>query len=84
MDEICRRCHCTITDAAAVVTVTVGKEHVYCSNCWNGIEPKWHHQIKKYFPLQNLRILTSPYVHFDAPRQHFNPLPVEHADASMA
>ncbi|HEY7492403.1 MAG TPA: hypothetical protein VIH59_15005 [Candidatus Tectomicrobia bacterium] len=84
MEDICRRCHSTIIDSAAIVTVKVRKEHMYCSNCWNGIEPKWHHRIRHAFPMQNLRILTSPYVTYGPPLRHTNPLSVEHAEVSMA
>jgi hypothetical protein len=70
MDQnICARCCCSITDAAGIVTVKVTKEQTYCSICWNGVKPRWFRRIKKYFPMQNLNVLMSPYIHFDLPRR---------------
>jgi len=84
MNDICEHCYSTISDTAGIVWIKIQKEHVYCCLCFEGIKPRWFRWCRKYFELKNMAVVLAPYIHYGPPLRHCNPLPVEHADASMA
>jgi hypothetical protein len=84
METICEKCYGSFSDTAAIITVKVGKPHMLCIMCWEGVRPRWFRSIKKFFPLQSVEYAMSLYIHYDAPVRHFNPLDVEFANPSMA
>jgi hypothetical protein len=75
----------TIADTAGIITVQTGKKpHVYDILCWEGIKYRWFRWCRRFFALQNMAYVLSPYIHYGPPVRHFNPLPVEYVDPSMA